>query len=103
MAPLAGGQSVPRAAWRRYAHAPAAALLTGLGAGVTRASHLPEILRHVAKAFQDHGVVEFAEVQAAAPGECDRSRIGGMAGRGPPRAGWRQLRSDIRPAAREQG
>jgi hypothetical protein len=42
---------------------------------VTRASHLPEILRHVAKAFQDHGVVGFAEVQAAAPGECDRSRI----------------------------
>jgi hypothetical protein len=31
--------------------------------GMTRALHLPEILRHVAEGFQDYGVVEFAEVR----------------------------------------
>jgi len=34
---------------------------------MTRASRLPEILRHVAESFQNYGVVEVAEVRIAAP------------------------------------
>jgi hypothetical protein len=48
------------------------------------ASHLPEILRHLAKGFQDYSVLEFPEVRISAAGESDGSRIGFM-----PRDGFR--------------
>jgi hypothetical protein len=49
---------------------------------MTRASRLPEILRHLAKGFQDYSVLEFAEVWISAAGESHGSRIGIMPGDG---------------------